>query len=343
MPQKPVRRRPDNPHQRRSSPGFTPRLVQIEAGWDAAVEAMIADRGPESLEPKFGQGQTDNYRWILLGARCRQWREENGITAPEEVTPELLKQLKSALLKEAEMRPASVQQYIKNLKTFLRWCRGGGISIDEAVLGVDNVDLGDEEPPDPFSEEELARLEAAATTPARKFFVRFAWRTGLRVSEMERANLEDAGYDSHGAVLQVPEAARKGGRRWRSVPLDTKTTRFSLELRRYIRRDRGTPYQSPADPEGTADAAHALFLNREGKRWRAAGMQSFVRRLGVAVGVERPHVHRFRHTFGTWCARRGLNVPQIMAVGGWSSPSAALRYIKFVAQDAVRFFQERAD
>ena len=34
---------------------FTPRLVQIEAGWDAAVEAMIADRGPESLEPKFGQ------------------------------------------------------------------------------------------------------------------------------------------------------------------------------------------------------------------------------------------------------------------------------------------------
>ena len=69
MPQKPVRRRADNRYQRRPSPGFTPRLVQLEAGWDAAVDAMIAERGPEGLEPKFGQGQADNYRWILQGER----------------------------------------------------------------------------------------------------------------------------------------------------------------------------------------------------------------------------------------------------------------------------------
>ena len=69
-------------------------------------------------------------------------------------------------------------------------------------------------------------------------------------------------------------------------------------------------------------------------------MQSFVRRLGSAVNVPGAHVHRFRHTFGTWCAGRGMNVAQIMFVGGWSSPNAALRYIKFTAHDAVRFFSE---
>jgi hypothetical protein len=38
-----------------------------------------------------------------------------------------------------------------------------------------------------------------------------------------------------------------------------------------------------------------------------------------------------------------MNVPQIMSVGGWSSPAAALRYIKLVAQDAIRFFRETGD
>jgi integrase/recombinase XerD len=342
MPQKPVRRRVGNRYTPATRPAFKPRLIADWAGWDAAVIAMIQERGPDGARA-FGQGQADNYRWILQGERNRLWREENEILAPEDVTPERVERLKQDLLGEAEMRPASAQQYVKNLKTFLRWCRTTGFVIDPEVLEVPNVDPGDGEPPDPFSEEEIARLERAAPTPARKLFVRFAWRTGLRVSEIERANIDDVGQDSHGPVLQVPFAAAKPSRRWRVVPLDTKTTRFSLEIRRYLLHDRGIPYSDPDDPEGTADAAQALFLNEEGKRWRAAGIQSFVRRLGATAGVEHPHVHRFRHTFGTWCARRGMNHAQIMAVGGWRTGSAAMGYIKLAAADAVKFFQERAD
>jgi len=342
MPQKPVRRRAGNAYTPPPRVAFAPRLVADWAGWDAAVSAMIEERGPQGTRA-FGQGQADNYRWILQGARCRQWRHENEIQVPEDVTPERVERLKQDLLGEGEMRPASAQQYIKNLKTFLRWCRTTGFVIDPATLEVPNVDPGDGEPPDPFSEAEIAALEAAAPSPGRRLFVRFAWRTGLRVSEMERANLDDVGNDSHGPVLHVPFAAAKPSRRWRVVPLDTKTTRFSLEIRRYLLHDRGTPYSDPDDPEGTADAAQALFLNEDGKRWRAEGIQSFVRRLGAAAGVEHPHVHRFRHTFGTWCARRGMNQSQIKEVGGWRTSSAADRYIKFAAADAVRFFQERAD
>jgi hypothetical protein len=49
-------------------------------------------------------------------------------------------------------------------------------------------------------EAEIAALEAAAPIPGRRLFVRFAWRTGVRVSEMERANIENVGTDSHGPV-----------------------------------------------------------------------------------------------------------------------------------------------
>jgi integrase len=160
---------------------------------------------------------------------------------------------------------------------------------------------------------------------------------------MERANIDDLDRDTHGPVLKVPQAASKPNRRWRSVPLDTRDTRFSLEIRHYILRDRGIPYSNPDDPEGSADAARALFLNEQGKRWRRAGMQSYVRRLGVTAKVEGAHVHRFRHSFGSWCARRGMNTAQIMAIGGWKTASAALRYIKLVAADSLRFFQENAD
>ena len=160
---------------------------------------------------------------------------------------------------------------------------------------------------------------------------------------MERINIDDLKNDGHGWVLHIPWGAAKPNRRWRTVPLDTKSRKFGLEFRRYIQRDRGVPYYDENDPEGSADAANALFLNEDGKRWRAEGMQSFVRRLGSAVNVPGAHVHRFRHTFGTWCAGRGMNVAQIMFVGGWSSPNAALRYIKFTAHDAVRFFSETND
>jgi hypothetical protein len=49
--------------------------------------------------------------------------------------------------------------------------------------------------------------------------VRFAWSTDVRVSEMERANIDDIGNDSHGPVLHVPFAAAKPSRPWRVVPL----------------------------------------------------------------------------------------------------------------------------
>jgi hypothetical protein len=125
MPQKPVRRRAGTRYTPTTPPAFKPRLIADWAGWDAAVTAMIEERGPHGSRA-FGQGQADNYRWILQGNRCRMWREENQIKVPEDVTAELVERLKQDLLGEAEMRPASVQQYIKNTKSFIRWCRTSG-------------------------------------------------------------------------------------------------------------------------------------------------------------------------------------------------------------------------
>jgi hypothetical protein len=64
MPQKPVRRRAGNRCTPPARPAFTPLLVADWAGWDAAVTAMIDERGPHGARA-FGQGQADNYRWIL--------------------------------------------------------------------------------------------------------------------------------------------------------------------------------------------------------------------------------------------------------------------------------------
>lgn len=349
MPQKPVRRaapRIPTPARRSESRVVPLRLVPAWAGWTQSVDAFIEERGPQG-QRKFGQGQADNYRWILQGERCRIWRNENRILVPEDVTPEIFEKLKRSLLDQAGMKPGAVQQYVKNTKTFLRWCQASGFAIDAAALAIDNVDQGDEEAPDPFSAEEIRALVRAAKTPDRKFLVRFLWRVGLRVGELERANADDFDRDVHGFLFRVPEAARKSGPtagrpRARSVPLDTKDTKFGLELRRYITRDRGTPYCDPADPVGSSDAAHALFLNDDGRRFRTAGIQSYFRRLGAEAGFN-AHPHRFRHTFGTWCARRGMNTFQIMAVGGWRPPQAATRYIKFANADAVRFFAETGD
>ena len=146
---------------------------------------MIRERGPRG-SAKFGQGQADNYLWILCGERSILWRTELKITCPEDVTPEAIDFLVASLRDEANLKPASIQQYVKNLKTFLKWCKTNSYPIDEASLEVDNIDLGDEEPPDPFSVDELAAMKKATKTPSRAFFVDFAWRTGLRVSEMER-------------------------------------------------------------------------------------------------------------------------------------------------------------
>lgn len=80
-----------------------------------------------------------------------------------------MEQLKTALLGEAEMRPASVQQYVKNLKTFLRWCRDSGFQVAEGVLEVgvlevENVDLGPRRTSSTW-QAEPTRGERTATAP----------------------------------------------------------------------------------------------------------------------------------------------------------------------------------
>ena len=76
MPQKPVRRRAGTRYTPPTRPAFKPRLIADWAGWDAAVTAMIEERGSHGSRA-FGEGQADNYRWILQGNRSREWREEN--------------------------------------------------------------------------------------------------------------------------------------------------------------------------------------------------------------------------------------------------------------------------
>jgi hypothetical protein len=210
MPQRPVWRRAGNRCTPPPRPASAPRLVADWAGWDAAVAAFIEERGSQGARA-FGEGQADNYRSILQGDRCRQWRTENEIQVPEDVTAVRVERLKQDLPNEAEVRPASAQQYVKNLKTFLRWCRTTGFVIDRGAPEVPDVDLGDGEPPDPFSRRRSPACQC-----------RTAPRRGLVSAPVPRrhgsATSARAAFPGPVASLTSPFMARPGRIRTRMPP-----------------------------------------------------------------------------------------------------------------------------
>lgn len=156
-----------------------------------------------------------------------------------------------------------------------------------------------------FSETDLEKIREACYSLRDKALVNFLLSTGCRVGEVCGLNIEDLDF----STMEVHVLGK--GNKERVVYMDFVTV---LHLRKYL--------------ESRKDNNPALFVSeRKSTRLTDGGIQESMRKLGRRADVEKVYPHRFRHTFATILAQRGMPIQEISVLMGHEDISTTMKYI----------------
>ena len=70
-----------------------------------------------------------------------------------------------------------------------------------------------------------------------------------------------------------------------------------------------------------------LFYNKGKNVLRAGGVRDILNRIAKKANVDNVHPHRFRRTFATELARRGMEVQEIQKLLGHSNINTTMEYV----------------
>lgn len=158
-----------------------------------------------------------------------------------------------------------------------------------------------ENAPRAFSKRELARIVAAAPDHMRAPII-VAATTGLRRSNV--FNLRCSQIDFDARVIKIPPEESKSGRLM-AIPMPRACEAAIL------------------DELSKPSAEPGYVFRYNGRRLKSIGQRSWARLLREC-GVPYAPWHSLRHTFATNLARAGFSEAEMMALGGWRVPAAAL-------------------
>ena len=164
----------------------------------------------------------------------------------------------------------------------------------------------DDEIKEAFSDVEIDKLRTACISDKERALIEFLLSTGVRVTELCEMNVTD--IDMRNLTVHVRHG--KGGKE-----RFTYTTAVAAEwLNRYLlnRQELTSNY---------------LFCNANHERIRSGGIRFILNRIAKRAGVSNVHPHRFRRTFATGLANRGMDTREIQKLLGHSNINTTLEYI----------------
>lgn len=202
--------------------------------------------------------------------------------------------------------------------------------LDETPMSKVRAPKFSAEQPDPFDDDELARLAATLRNAPDDFraerdraIVAVLLDVGLRASEL--CAIEVSHYDiATGDLLVI---AGKGNKA-RQLRLGSRARR---QVRRYWLRYR----QFRGEVGG-------LFIGYRGTSLTRSGLQRVIRLLGETAVVDPCHPHRFRHTAAVSAIRAGMREFELQMMLGHTSLEMTRRYVKLVEADLVRAAREHS-
>lgn len=161
----------------------------------------------------------------------------------------------------------------------------------------------------PFSSVEMEKIKRSCTSKRDRAIIEILYATGCRVSELSSLNRTDIDYIKQTAIVHG-----KGGKD-RVVYI---TDVAMLYLTEYL--------------EQRADTDMALFIGRRG-RLSKGGIESILKKLGQAAGVEDVHPHRYRRTLATNLLDRGADIQEVAEVLGHEDISTTKIYCYITQQN----------
>lgn len=157
----------------------------------------------------------------------------------------------------------------------------------------------------PFSTIEIDSLRFACRTKKERAIIELLLSTGMRVSELTGLEIRDINFGE----LSVHVRNGKGAK---------ERTVYMTDLARQHVRDY---LMDRKNDEGT------LFLNRDGDPIHPGGVRHVLNEIAKRAGVENVHPHRFRRTFATGLANRGMEIQEIRKLLGHSNINTTMEYV----------------
>jgi integrase/recombinase XerD len=217
-------------------------------------------------------------------------------------------------LRQRNVKPVSVNTYIKALNAFCRWLHEEGHHAERIELSI--LKLEKRMVPtltDAHMTALLSRKPKGFEAWRLHAVICFALDTGVRIDEALTLLASGIDYDNLLATVLGK------GRKERRVPL-------SFELRKALFRwDRLRSARCPR--------SELMFPSREGTAWDQRNSLRGLHLLQDKMGLPRFGWHRLRHTFATNYLRQGGDIVRLSMVLGHTQITTTQRYLHLLTED----------
>ena len=206
--------------------------------------------------------------------------------------------------KERGISNRSLENTRANLSAFFQWMTAEEIIPKNPVLNINPIKFVDEVRK-PFSETEIDMLRGACRNLKERALLEMLLSSGVRVSELSQMNVQDIEMDT----LTVHVRHGKGGKE----RITYITSVCGMHLKRYL--------------DARQENGELLFYNLRHEQLLPGGIRHILNELAKRAKVENVHPHRFRRTFATGLANRGMDIQEIQRLLGHSKIDTTLEYV----------------
>lgn len=199
-----------------------------------------------------------------------------------------------------------------NMSAFFQW-----MAIEELVdknpcLNIKPIKCQEKER-FPLSPVEMDALRSACRDTRERAMIELLVSSGVRVSELTALNVED--IDLPGLTVHV--RCGKGGK--------GRTTYINEVARTHLAKY----FKECGITTGP------IFLSIKKRRLRPGGVRFILNQLAKRANVGNVHPHRFRRTFATGLADRGMQVQEIMKLLGHTNINTTMEYVS-MSEERIR-------
>ncbi len=282
-----------------------------------AVDLYLADpaamqsRTGRPLKPSAAKDRKERLKWLS--------KECFGQIALRRLTWAVADAKLSAKAQALGWKPATRYRYETTLSRFMDYARRKGWAAFNPVADQDRLNDSDARQRTYTGEEWQALLAAAdKREDMLGMFLRLAWETGCRKSELLRlrwVDVEPFEHETLGARIELRDTKNREDR----VVFITKAA-YALLVKH------GETYRKDTSPRVFPSRNKAGTWNPDPP----------FREASIAAGLDLPDekhgevlsIHHIRHSWATRLGDSGASLAQLMAAGGWKTAQMAMRYMK---------------
>lgn len=210
-----------------------------------------------------------------------------------------------ALEKSRGIKNTTLENTRSNISAFFTWLADEEFIEKDPSRSVKPIKCT-KEVKKAFSDVELEKLRNHCLTEKERALVEFLITSGARLSEVIEADIKDVDFKN----LSFHIKHGKGDKE--RITYITEVT--AMHLKKYLK--------------SRSDESSVLFATSVGRKYSPNGMRKILNQIADRAQVEDVHPHRFRRTFATDLAKRGMDIQEIKTLMGHSDINTTLIYVQ---------------